>query len=143
MTHISSEQPGFIRSPFSVAGGPMQLLASTDVQGFAKQNATPNILQWTAPNDGQAHRIMANVAEIVTALETGGQVSVTTTPPGPGAAAVTTAIIAAGAGAGTNYGNLSNRSVFPVAPGSTVTIQQTTALTAGGPTTVFAEIYGS
>ena len=47
--------------PFATAPN-LGLLASTfaagGLAGFALQNATPNILTWTAPNDGNYHRVV-------------------------------------------------------------------------------------
>ena len=53
-----------------------RLVATTGVNGFMLQNATPNILSWTAPNDGNMHRLIVFATLHVTSSETGGKVLV-------------------------------------------------------------------
>jgi len=120
----------------------LALVATTGPNGFAKQNATPQILSWTAPNDGNLHRFMIVATESVTSTETGGQITNSYSAPG-GGGIITVPIFAAGSGAGPNQGNLGERQAQSIPAGSTVSIQQATALTAGGPTIVYAEIWGS
>lgn len=120
------------------AGSGLALQATTGIAGFAKQNATPNIISWTAPNDGNMHRVLFFASETVTALETGGGVGVIITVPGGGTQAAGTALFA-GAKAAGSYHALDGAIV---APGTTVTINQSAALTAGA-CTVFAEIWGN
>ena len=117
------------------------LQATTGEAGFPKVNGTPTILTWTAPNDGNEHRATVICSEVVSSAETGGQVSITSTP--PGGAPVTTAVFASGAGAGSNFGNtVVARFELPVAPNTAVTIAQSAALTVGA-SVVNAEIWGS
>ena len=107
---------------------------------FALVNGTPVFLTWNVPNDNQNHRFMVAVSQVVTGAETGGQVSVTATP--PGGAAVSTPVVAPNNGIGTNLGNSGARQLTPAAPGTTVTVAQSSALTAGA-ATVYAEIWGT
>jgi len=116
----------------------MNLLLTTGAAGFTLQNATPNILVWTAPNDGQPHRVFVVGNQNVSVSETGGQVSMTFTRADNGG---TNAPVLFGGSAGTGYHNVANN-VAVVAPGSTVTIAQSTALTAGA-AQVWMELWGS
>lgn len=118
---------------------PLAPVASTGVAGFTKVNGTPNIITWTAPNDGAIHRFLIIASETVTATETGGAVSSTHTAPGGGVQAGVGNIFAGGKAAGTAH----QLDGATCQAGSTVTVQQTTALTAGGPTVVWAEIWAA
>ena len=121
----------------STANGPILVLqATTGVAGFALQNATPTIISWTAPNDGNLHRFIVICSLDVSSAETGGAVSLVCTPPGAGAQ--TTSLYAGGLGTGPAY----NTQERLVQPGTTVTVEQSSALT-GGAATVWAEIWGS
>lgn len=115
----------------------LQLIASTGAAGFAKQNATPNILTWTAPNDGALHRAMLFVLQIVTALETGGQVNMFST------GSNSLGVFAPGAAAGKYLPTTGQFVPVLLRSGDTVTLQQISALTAGGPTTVYAELWAA
>lgn len=122
---------------FTGVPGPLSLQATTGSSGFALQNGTPTILSWTAPADGQPHRVVLVTENIVTVAETGGQCSVNFTPP---SGAAQSAVVYGGA-LGVGYRGPNNTG-FTVAPGTTVTFTQSTALTAGA-ATVFAELWGS
>lgn len=122
--------------PFAVAPI-LGLLAATPVAGFALQNGTPNILTWTAPADGQMHRVLVHAGLRVTSAETGGAVTLTVIQPdgstyAPGAFA---------GGSGTNATS-GFTAMHPVQAGSTVTLAQSSALTAGA-AVVWAELWGS
>lgn len=119
------------------AGG-LQQVASTGASGFALQNATPNIISWTAPNDGQEHRFLLLGNENVTVAETGGQVNVTFTR-ADGSGQNSAPIF--GGTAGLGYHGIGNNSGI-VAPGTTVMVNQNTALTVGA-ATVWVEIWAS
>lgn len=123
--------------PFAIAPV-MGLLAATPLAGVPLINGTQVLCTWTAPNDGQMHRVMAFASLLVTSPETGGAVNLSVTLPAPGAGA-NDALFNGGAAAGSqmsyNPGSL-------VQPGSTVTVNQATALTAGA-ATLWAEIWGS
>jgi hypothetical protein len=116
--------------------GGMGLQAATPVAGFALQNATPTILSWTAPNDGNQHRVLLIGSVNVTSAETGGAVTANVTPPGGGSPAVPQ-ILAGGQAAGNHVGL--NAAI--VEAGSVVTVQQS-ALTVGA-ATAWVEIWGS
>ena len=117
--------------------------ASTGISGFALADGTGTIISWTAPNDGQLHRFTLLALAHVSSAETGGQVVVEYAGPWTGAVTHTTTLFAAGlasdGGAGTAP---SSTPQVTVGPGTTVTIAQATALTAGA-ATVYAEIWGS
>jgi hypothetical protein len=116
----------------------MQRQAATPVAGFPLQNATPTVLSWTAPSDGQNHRIMILATGFATVLEVGGQVNVNyalpngNTSPFPLLLSGTQAV-----------GYITAAYVAAIiGPGAVVSIQQSSALTSGA-ATVWAEIWGS
>lgn len=121
-----------------VAEVPLSNQVSTPTAGFAKTNGTPIILSLTTPNDGNMHLVTIAIAENVTALETGGQVSIIYTAGGHASGNV----ILYNGGAAAGFHNQSDTFIYTVLadPNTTVTLQQTTALTAGGPTTVWASL---
>lgn len=130
------------------ANGPVQLagsasystwglLATTGPSGTALTNGTPTILSWTAPNDGQMHRILVLGNLVVSSALTGGQITASNTP--PGGAVNSPVLAAAGSGAGTH--GLTQVSGV-VQAGTTVTVQQGSAVTAGA-ATLLAEIWGA
>lgn len=118
--------------------GPLALAVSTAVAGYTLVNGTGTVLAWTAPADGLLHRftVMANMH--VTSAETSGQGQVTIAFTLPDGFATTHTLFNAGAGTGDN----GQASVFTrvVQAGSTVTIAQATALTAGA-AVMWAEIW--
>jgi hypothetical protein len=120
--------------PYGFQG--LELQASTGPDGFALQNGTPTILSWTAPNDGQMHRVLLLAGLNVTSDETGGQVKLTLTQPDGSTRGPT--IFSAAQSAGTQ-GVIQDGLVKA---GSTVTLAQSSALT-GGAAVVFAELWGS
>lgn len=123
-------------TPYAGAGA-LALQKSTGAAGFALQNATPTILSWTAPNDGQIHRIQTFIIENVSVANTGGALSLTATDPGGNA--LNTQLDAGTHGV--SEVQPSNK-LIPIGPGSTVSIVQSSAQTAGA-ATVWAEIWGS
>jgi hypothetical protein len=122
---------------FGGAGGPLVKQAATPVAGFALQNATPTILSWTAPNNGQVHRFWLIAVQHVTSLETGGEVDLAFTLP-DGTTVSGVVMFAAGSSAGASSANIPRL----IESGTAVTITQATALTAGA-AVVWAEIWGS
>jgi len=114
----------------------LSLQATTGLAGFALQDATPTIISWTAPNDGNLHRFIVICSLDVSSAETGGAVSLVCTPPGVGVQ--TTSLYAGGLGTGPAY----NTQQRLVQPGTTVTVEQSSALT-GGAATVWAEIWAA
>ena len=135
MTVSSSGQPAFVRPPVASA---LQMVASTDLlPGFALQNGTPNIISWTAPNDGQMHRVQVFGVVNTSSGETGGAISLSVKDP-----AGTTAphqVHAGGAGVGSS---ILTALAMCMAPGSTVTLAQSSALTVGA-ALLFAELWAS
>lgn len=119
----------------------LALLATTNAtgtSGFAKTNGTPTIISWTAPNDGNMHRVIVNAVQHVTSAETGGAVTVTWTAP-DGTTGTSQSLYSGGAGTGSvKAAGVANALI---GPNTTVAVAQTSALTAGA-TTVWAEIYG-
>lgn len=121
-----------------VAGG-LTRVANTDPGGFALQNATPTIVSWTAPADGQVHRVLLFAVLEVTTAETGGQVIIT--PVLPDGTPNTKTLFAAGQGAGIFYPTSSSApQEFLIEGGSTFSVSQNSALTAGA-AVVWAEIW--
>lgn len=119
--------------------------AATPVAGVALVNGTPNILTWTAPNDGLLHRALVIGLVDVTTLEVGGQVTLSWTLPNGNAGS--SPVAAAGLAAGPQwFGPTTAIAVgmlaLPVKAGTTVTLAQTSALTSGA-AVVWAEIWGS
>jgi hypothetical protein len=116
----------------------LTLQATTGPAGVALQNGTPNILQWTAPNDGQLHRVLALSSIDVTVATTGGQVWLNgTMPDGTGCSAE----VDIGSHASTGYSGPVFKQ-FLVKPGTTVSLQQTTAVTVGA-ATCWAELWAA
>jgi hypothetical protein len=105
----------------------LTLVASTGVAGFAKQNGTPNILTWTAPNDGNPHSVIIFASETVTTLEAGGGIGDSFTAPGGGFQTATAAVFAGAKAAGTYHAE----DMMVVGPGTTLTVFQGSALTSG------------
>lgn len=110
--------------------------ASIILAGFPLVNGTPTILSWTAPNDGIVHIVHLVSAQQVTVAETGGAVAVNFTA--PDSVARQFPIFPGGSGAG----DQSNVQDFLVAPGSTTSIVQTSALTAGA-ASYWAQLWGA
>jgi hypothetical protein len=119
----------------------LALRAATPAAGVALVNGTPAILSWTTPNDGNLHRFQVFLSMDVISTYTGGQIVVTFTSPGGNSVAWGVYAAGAATGAGWNYGEIFLAPTF-VKAGTTVTISQGTALTAGA-ATLQAEIWGS
>lgn len=122
-------------------GGPFEQVpsiikqADTGPAGVAMINGTVTILSWTAPNDGQGHRVSVVGDKHVTSNETGGAVTMGWTA--PDGMAGTSTLFAGGQAAGL-FGSSLDR---VVQAGSTVTVQQSSALTVGA-SVLFAQIWG-
>jgi hypothetical protein len=100
---------------------------STPDAGFALANSTSTILTYTAPSDSpHVHRVEILSTLHVSSAETGGAISVAITAP-DGTVKSGIAIFAAAQGVGV----YSNVQAWHVEAGSTVTITQSSALTAG------------
>lgn len=107
--------------------------ARTPLTGFAKVNGTPTVLTVQIPNDGQTHPVLVTYQKLTTVAETQGAMRVNYTL--NGSANFLPGLDAGGAGIGTQNANAS----IEADPGTTVTLAQTSALTAGA-STVFASI---
>ena len=143
MTGASISEPGVV-APVSIAQGgtgaatalaaiaALQGLGlqagSTAPAGFALQNATPTIVSFVVPNDGKTHWCLAMAGEHCTVATTGGAVSLNYVL--PDGFAVGHTLLAPTVAAGDNSG-MQNTLLIPVQAGSTVSISQSTAMTAG------------
>jgi len=116
----------------------LELQAATPVAGFALQNGTPTILSWTAPSDGQLHRVLVFGSLDMTSSGTGGAVSVSSTAPDGSSASLI--MFSANANNTLHYPNFPYPIV--VGAGTTVSVVQASALTAGAGV-LWAEIWGS
>lgn len=125
-------------NPFAPIVAGMTKQADTGPAGFALQNATPTILSWTVPNDGNAHPVLIMASQYVTSAETGGAVSATITVPSGNSGSPTLF----SAGHGTGLFPPSGTLTMIAEAGSTVTIQQSSALTVGA-ATVWAQIWAA
>jgi hypothetical protein len=112
------------------------LVASTGIAGFNLQNATPGILTWNVPNDGALHRFMLTAIQHVTVAETGGAVTFSFTAP-DGTAVNGVSAFAGGGGTGISAATTDRL----VQAGTTVTLVQASALTAGA-AILWAQIWG-
>ena len=118
----------------------MSLQATTGAGGYTLANATGTVVSWTAPNDGELHRVFLTGECVITSAETGGAVDLSYTPPSGSAQTVT--LLAGGAAAGVSTLNSGAGVTVIVGANTTVAINQTSALTAGA-ATLYAEIWGS
>jgi hypothetical protein len=105
------------------------LVATTGLSGVALVNGTPVILTWTAPNDGNMHRLIAIGLVGVAVAETGGQVNVVYTD--MNGVAQNSVLATAGLGTGSTQINNAGRQLILVPPNGTVQIKQASALTSG------------
>lgn len=129
--------PGY-NDPHNYSSWTLLLVASTGLAGVALVNGSPTLLSWTAPNDGQMHSVIAFGALQVSSAETGGAIGLGWTQPGGQVIAAGTQMFAGGLTTGPQW--ISQQRL--VAPGSTVTVAQSSALTVGA-ATVWAEIWAA
>lgn len=114
------------------------LQQTTGLTGYALVNGTGNIVTWTAPNDGNMHRVFVLVEQHVTNTETGGAIGLATTAPDNTSHTFTPTGFSGGSGV--SYASFAQSAL--VYPGTAVTLEQTSALT-GGACVLWAEIWGS
>jgi hypothetical protein len=126
-------------SALLTALGVLQPVQATAAAGFALQNATPAIISWTAPADSNNHRVLIFASEHITSAITGGVVQVSQTTPDGSAGLIANSLLAGGVTAGFRTAAITT---LIVESGSTVTIEQTSAMTAGA-ATVWAEIWAA
>jgi hypothetical protein len=119
------------------AVGTLAKQAATPAAGFALQNATPTVISWTAPNDGNIHRVLVFAAMSVTSPLTGGEIDATLTVP-DGTTSQPQLF------PGNQSGGAKNMSfcVYIVKAGSTFSLVQSSAASAGAGV-IWAEIWGS
>ena len=129
---------GTYPNPGLSATAALQQQATTGTSGYALVNGTGNIITWTAPNDGNAHRAEVFFSSDVTSAATGGQIAVGFTVP-DGTTVVKQILAASQSQAG--YPAATQINVM-IKAGSTISVQQYTALTAGAQT-VWAELWAS
>lgn len=118
--------------------GGQGLVAQTAVAGYTLINGTGTVpgLTWTAPNDGALHWFTVYALLYVsTANETGGQISVNFTA--PNGQAGSEQLFAAGLAVGVRF---PSSQPLVCQANTTVSVAQVTALTLGGPSTMWAGI---
>jgi hypothetical protein len=113
-----------------------RLVATTGIGGFALVDGTPQILSWTAPNDGQLHRAMVYFDMTVGSAQTGGAVSVSGFA--PDGTEYFWQVAPGGSGAGYVY--YDSALIRTVKPGTVLALGQSTAQTAGA-AKIWAEIW--
>lgn len=134
---ISAPELTAILQPLPLSSSGLQLMATTGAAGFALQNATSTILSWTAPADGNLHRVNIESLLVVSSAETGGAIQLTAVD--PLGASHNYSLISASLGAG---GQRGTATFIAVQAGSTVTVNQQSALTVGA-AILWAEIWAS
>ncbi len=113
------------------------LLASTGAGGYTLGAAAGTILSWTAPDDGNMHVVLVMATLHVTSAETGGALDAAFTTPDGGTAGANQ-FLGQNLAAGFHPANQS----YIIEAGSTFTLSQGTALTAGA-AVLWAELRGS
>lgn len=118
---------------------PSIVTAETSATGVALINGTQTILTVTVPNDGKVHAILSvALVKDVTAVLTGGTVSITWTTAAGTAQTITCPTGTASVGVDVRSAIHTSLHVS-LKPGTTVTVTQTTAMTAGA-AVVYAKI---
>jgi hypothetical protein len=104
-------------------------VASTGATGYTLVNGTGTIVSWTAPNDGNMHRVLIGGNLVVTSNETGGNISFSMTlPNGTSESGV---IIPGAAAAGFYKVSSVGNGVFFIEANTTFSITQSSALSGG------------
>jgi hypothetical protein len=127
---------------FDQTSSVLSLQATTGLAGYTMVNATGTILTWAVPNDGKMHRFFLILYLKVTSAQTGGAIGIAFTDPSN--TAQNFGINGGGNNAGTDgWGNgFTNWFAIPLYPGSTFSLQQTSAQSAGA-ATLWAELWAS
>lgn len=118
-------------------GGLERLVATTGPDGMSLINGTQTILAWTAPDDGQIHRVKIFSYLHVATDEIGGDVKII-----PGDGGFSWNAHNGSKGAGDFHILDGGPGDIVLLPGTSVSLEQTVALT-GGAATVYAEMWGS
>jgi hypothetical protein len=121
-----------------VAAGGITAQATTPVGGVPLINGTQIVLTWNVPNDGKLHYLQVFASMTITTATTGGWIGLYFTAPDNSAAEYD--ILSGTQAVGFNESIQS----FPFIcrAGTTVTVRQETAMTAGA-ATLWASIWGS
>jgi hypothetical protein len=114
----------------------LRLVAATGAAGYALADSTGPVISWTAPADGNLHRFIVFASAYCTSAETGGEIEITYTM--PNGDAVTVEVFSPNQAAGQILPD--NATLFVLESGGTVSLNQTSALTAGA-ATMWAEIW--
>ncbi len=124
------------KAKISASGAP--ITAETAIAGVALINGTQTILKVTVPNDGKVHYANWTVIKHITTAATGGNITIEWT----NALNVATKVqVTTTSSPGTHYAssiNLTTGKNSLVYPGTTITIKQTTAMTAGAAVVIAA-----
>ena len=133
---------GTYPNPGLSATAALQQQATTGTSGYALINGTGNIITWTAPSDGNLHRVVIVCTVHVTSTETGGELAVSLfTPDGQNTVqAVLPANLSTGVYGLT--GGAAGWNAVVIEAGSVFALRQFNALTAGA-ATVWAELWAS
>jgi hypothetical protein len=123
------------KAKISSSGASGLITAETSSTGVALINGTQTILTVTAPNDGTVHVILAAVSlKDVTATLTGGEIEFKWTD----SVGINRGLSIAGTAVGKySQSVVAIETAVTLEPGTTVTLTQTTAMTAGA-----AKVYG-
>jgi hypothetical protein len=122
-------------------GSGLSVRETAGIDGFALTDGTPTILTWTAPDDGSLHRFELAFNGVVTSNLTGGAINATFFAP-DGLTESFFGIWNANNPTGAHQFANGASGVITIAPGTTVTVYQSSAVTAGA-ATVWPEIWGS
>jgi len=114
-------------------------LAATPAAGYTMVNGTGTIISWTAPNDGNNHRVHLFASLSVTVTEVGGAITCSFTAPD---GTSTSHTVYAAAQVATDVIVQGSPFSMVIKANTTFTLTQNTALTSGA-SVLFAEIWGS
>ena len=113
--------------------------AATVVGGYTMINGTGTIISWTTPNDSGLHVSFVFLYMNVSSATTGGNLNLLWTD--PGGSAQNQVILSGTQGGGPHASTQPGYCIIPVGANQTVSIQQSSAMTAGA-AKVWAEIWG-
>ena len=105
----------------------LPITAETSATGVALINGTQTILSVAVPNDGKVHQLLPGALKTVTSALSGGTVTVSWTNP----AGTVSNLKMTGTAIGQYYMSFASSANLLLKPGTTVTVSQTTAATAG------------
>lgn len=126
-------------SSYIPPAGELKKRVTTGAAGFTLQNATPTILTYNVPADGNLHSFFLASVLVVSSAQTGGVIQISFNP--DGGATRNLFLYAGGLGAATYYNN--DEGIVPVlvaAPGTTITVSQQSAQTLGA-SKFYADLY--